>query len=185
MKKTLALIVAVGLMAGTTNAHCGACGTSHKAEKTTATSASAESKDVGSIVETAQAAGTFKTLLAAVEAAGLSGALAGDGPLTVFAPTDDAFAALPKGTVEALLKDKEKLTAILTYHVLEGAVKAETVVGIDKAQTLNGQSVKVAVVDGRVMIDNAEVIMTDIVCSNGVIHVIDAVILPNFEKTEG
>lgn len=130
------------------------------------------------IVETAVAAGSFKTLVAAVKAAGLADALKSEGPFTVFAPTDEAFAKLPEGTVESLLNDKEKLTAILTYHVVEGKVMASDVVKIDKAQTLNGQDVKVRTKDGEVMIDNATVTATDIACTNGVIHVIDEVILP-------
>ncbi|HEQ98123.1 MAG TPA: fasciclin domain-containing protein [candidate division Zixibacteria bacterium] len=147
------------------------------ADNCTAKSASKTeiSKD---IVETAMANDNFKTLVAAVKAAGLVEALKGDGPFTVFAPTDEAFAALPEGTLEALLKDKEKLTAILKYHVVSGKVMAGDVVKVKSAETLNGQSVAVKVDGKKVMIDNAEVIMTDIVASNGVIHVIDEVILP-------
>ncbi len=130
------------------------------------------------IVETAVSSGSFKTLVAAVKAAGLVDALKSEGPFTVFAPTDEAFAKLPEGTVESLLNDKEKLTAILTYHVVEGKVMASDVVKIDKAQTLNGQEVDVKTNDGKVMIDNATVTTADIACSNGVIHVIDEVILP-------
>jgi len=139
-------------------------------------------KSDNNIVETAVAAGNFTTLVAAVKAAGLVDALSGEGPLTVFAPTDEAFAKLPEGTVEALLKDKEKLTAILTYHVVDGKVMAGDVVGLDKATTLNGQAVNISVKDDKVMIDNAQVVKTDIVCSNGVIHVIDNVILPSEKK---
>jgi len=131
------------------------------------------------IVETAVAAGDFTTLVAAVQAAGLVDALKADGPLTVFAPTDDAFAALPAGTVDALLQDPQALAAILTYHVVEGRVKAEQVVNLTSAKTLNGASVTITITnDGKVMIDEATVIKTDIEASNGVIHVIDAVILP-------
>jgi len=130
------------------------------------------------IVETAIAAEGFGTLVTAVKAAGLVEALKSEGPFTVFAPTDEAFGKLPKGTVAALLEDKEKLTSILTYHVVSGKVMASDVVKIKSAETLNGQEVKVTVKDGNVMIDNALVTMTDIECSNGVIHVIDAVILP-------
>jgi uncharacterized surface protein with fasciclin (FAS1) repeats len=108
-------------------------------------------------------------------------ALKGEGPFTVFAPTDEAFAELPEGTLEALLKDTEKLTAILTYHVVEGAVMAEQVVGLDKAATLNGQNVMISAGDDGVKINGANVIATDIPCSNGVIHVIDKVILPEME----
>lgn len=131
-----------------------------------------------SIVETAIGAGSFKTLVAAVKAAGLVETLAGPGPFTVFAPTDEAFAKLPQGTVEALLNDIPKLKSILTYHVVAGKVMAADVVKLTSAKTVNGQSVKIVVKDGKVMVDNANVVKTDIVCSNGVIHVIDAVILP-------
>ena len=131
------------------------------------------------IVETAAAAGNFKTLLAAAELAGLVDALKGDGPLTVFAPTDDAFAALPDGTVEALLGDSAKLASILKYHVVKGKVTASTVVTLDETATLNGQKAMITVTEeGTVKIDAATVIKTDIEATNGVIHVIDAVILP-------
>lgn len=131
------------------------------------------------IVDTAIAAGNFETLVAAVQAAGLVETLKGDGPFTVFAPTDEAFAKLPAGTVEALLQDKEKLTAILTYHVVAGKVMAADVVNLDSATTVNGESVSIHVMDGTVMIDNATVVATDIETTNGVIHVIDTVILPS------
>ena len=131
-----------------------------------------------SIVETAVGAGKFNTLVTAVKAADLVETLSGPGPFTVFAPTDDAFAALPAGTVEALLKNKDKLQAVLTYHVVAGKVMASDVVNLKSAKTVNGQDVTIMVKDGTVMVDNAEVVMTDIECTNGVIHVIDAVILP-------
>ena len=131
------------------------------------------------IVETAIDAGDFTTLVAAVQAAGLVDALTAPGPLTVFAPTDAAFDALPAGTVEELLQDTETLAAILTYHVVAGDVRAAQVVNLQSAETLNGQSVSISLTnDGGVMIDGANVVITDIICSNGVIHVIDAVILP-------
>ena len=130
------------------------------------------------IVQTAIGAGQFKTLVAAVKAAGLVETLSGPGPFTVFAPTDEAFNKLPKGTVEALLMDKDKLTAILTYHVVSGKVLADDVVNLTSAKTVNGQEVSIMVKDGKVMLDNAQVVKTDIICSNGVIHVIDSVILP-------
>lgn len=132
------------------------------------------------IVDTAVAAGSFKTLAAALQAAGLVDTLKGDGPFTVFAPTDAAFAKLPKGTVENLLKpeNKAKLTAILTYHVVSGKVTASDVVKLTSAKTLQGQSAKVTVKGGAVMIDAANVVKTDIATSNGVIHVIDTVIMP-------
>ena len=131
------------------------------------------------IVDTAVEAGDFTTLVAAVEAAGLVDTLKGEGPFTVFAPTDAAFAALPEGTVEALLADTEALTGVLTYHVVDGKVLAEDVVTLDSAETLNGQSVTIEVVDGGVVLNgDANVIVTDIETSNGVIHVIDAVLIP-------
>jgi len=130
------------------------------------------------IVDTAVADGRFTTLVAAVQAAGLDDALKGEGPFTVFAPTDEAFAALREGAVDARLADIPTLTDILLYHVVEGKVMAADVVELSNAMTLNGQYVDIAVEDGKVMIDGAEVIITDIETSNGVIHVIDAVILP-------
>jgi uncharacterized surface protein with fasciclin (FAS1) repeats len=130
------------------------------------------------IVDLAVEDGRFTTLVAAVEAAGLVDALKGEGPLTVFAPTDDAFAALPEGTIDALLADIPALTDILLYHVVEGKVMAADVLELSSALTLQGQYVDIAVEDGKVMLDAAEVIITDIEASNGVIHVIDAVILP-------
>jgi len=132
------------------------------------------------IVDTAVGAGQFKTLAAALKAADLVGTLKGDGPFTVFAPTDAAFSKLPAGTVESLLKpeNKAKLTAILTYHVVPGAVKAEQVTKLDEAKTVNGKMVKVSTDEGKVMINDANVVKADIPASNGVIHVIDKVILP-------
>ena len=132
------------------------------------------------IVDTAVAAGQFKTLAAALGAAGLVDTLKGPGPFTVFAPTDDAFAKLPAGTVESLLKpeNKDKLIAILTYHVVPGTVMAADVVKLKDAKTVNGKMLKVTVQGNGVMINNAKVTTTDIVASNGVIHVIDTVVLP-------
>jgi len=132
------------------------------------------------IVETAIDAGSFNTLVAAVQAAGLVDLLSGNELLTVFAPTDDAFAALPDGTVEALLADPETLASILAYHVVDGSVSAAQVVTFESVLTLNGQSATITVDnDGSVMIDNANIIVTDIETTNGIIHVIDAVILPS------
>ena len=130
------------------------------------------------IVETAVAAGTFNTLAAALQAAGLVDVLQSEGPFTVFAPTDEAFAKLPEGTVPALLKDKEKLTQILLYHVVAGKVMVKDIVKLNAAKTVQGQSIKIMVKDGKVMADGAQVVATDIVTSNGVIHVLDSVILP-------
>ncbi len=132
------------------------------------------------IVETAIGAGSFNTLVAAVKAADLVETLSGPGPFTVFAPTDEAFAKLPAGTVESLLKpeNKAKLAAILTYHVVPGKVMAADVVKLTNAGTVQGQRVDIVVKDGAVSVDGAKVTATDIACSNGVIHVIDTVILP-------
>jgi len=133
------------------------------------------------IVDTAVGAGKFNTLAAALTAAGLVDTLKGDGPFTVFAPTDAAFAKLPEGTVENLLKpeNRDQLVSILTYHVVPGKVYAADVVKLTSATTVNGSDVSIKVSDNGVSIDNANVIMTDIKASNGVIHVIDTVILPN------
>ena len=130
------------------------------------------------IVDTAVSAGNFKTLVTAVKAAGLVDTLKGEGPFTVFAPTDEAFAKLPAGTLESLLKNPEALKKVLTYHVVAGKVMAADVVKVESAQTVEGESVKVTVNGDAVMIDKANVVKTDIVCDNGVIHVIDSVILP-------
>ena len=133
------------------------------------------------IVDTAVAAGNFKTLAAALTSADLIKTLKGKGPFTVFAPTDNAFAKLPKGTVEDLLKpeNREKLTAVLTYHVVPGRVMAADVVKLSKAKTVQGSEAKIRVIDGKVYVDEALVTATDIKAGNGVIHVIDSVILPN------
>ena len=132
------------------------------------------------IVDTAVSAGQFETLAAALTAAGLIETLKGEGPFTVFAPTDEAFAKLPAGTVENLLKAEnlDQLTAILTYHVVPGAVSANQVVDLSEAATVNGQSLDISLAASNVMVNDATVIATDIMASNGVIHVIDSVILP-------
>lgn len=132
------------------------------------------------IVEVAVAAGDFTTLAAALDAAGLVETLQGEGPFTVFAPTDAAFAKLPAGTVETLLKpeNKDQLIAILTYHVVPGKVTAADVVTLDRAGTVNGETIDITVADEGVRVNQAAVIATDIEASNGVIHVIDEVILP-------
>ena len=131
------------------------------------------------IVDTAVGAGSFKTLVAAVKAAGLVETLKGKGPFTVFAPTDEAFAKLPAGTVESLLKpeNKDKLVAILTYHVVPGSLKAGDVVAAKELKTVNGKAAKISTTGGA-KIDNAGIVATDIECANGIIHVIDSVILP-------
>jgi uncharacterized surface protein with fasciclin (FAS1) repeats len=131
------------------------------------------------IVDTAVAAGTFTTLATALQAADLADTLKGKGPFTVFAPTDEAFSKLPAGTVESLLKpeNKEKLKAILLYHVVSGDVTAAQVVKMSSAKTVNGQNLKLTVDDGTVMVNNAKVVKADVPASNGVIHVIDTVLL--------
>jgi uncharacterized surface protein with fasciclin (FAS1) repeats len=140
--------------------------------------AQAQEKD---IVDTAVAAGSFKTLVKAVQAAGLVETLKSAGPFTVFAPTDEAFAKLPAGTLEKLLANPDKLKAVLTYHVVAGKVMAADVHPM-MARTVEGSEARISVNGGTVMIDQAKVLKTDIVCSNGVIHVIDAVILPKSKK---
>ena len=182
--KKLTTILAAGLMVASANAEAGdKCRTTVTTQCKTSTHtltavvAKPAAKD---IVDTAVGAGSFKTLVAAVQAAGLVDTLKGKGPFTVFAPTDEAFAKLPKGTVETLLKpeNKAKLQAILTYHVVSGSVMAADVVKLTGAVTVQGQQVDIAVKDGKVTVDGANVVKTDIACSNGVIHVIDSVILP-------
>ena len=132
------------------------------------------------IVDTAVAAGSFKTLVAALKAAGLVGTLKGKGPFTVFAPTDDAFAKLPAGTVDELLKpeNKQKLIGILTYHVVAGKVTAAQAMKLSSAKTVNGQSLAISADGGMVKINDATVTKADVMCSNGVIHVIDTVLMP-------
>ena len=139
-------------------------------------SAAAMSKD---IVETASEAGSFATLLTAATAAGLVETLQGEGPYTVFAPTDEAFAALPAGTLDGLLADKEALKKVLLYHVVSGAVTSDQVVGLTSADSVEGSPIAVAVKDGVVYLnDSAKVVTPDVMASNGVIHVIDQVLLP-------
>jgi transforming growth factor-beta-induced protein len=137
----------------------------------------AQNKD---IVDTAVGAGSFKTLAAALQAAGLVETLKGDGPFTVFAPTDEAFAKLPAGTVESLLKpeNRDKLKAVLTYHVVPGKVTAAQVTKLKSAKTVQGSDVTIMVSGGKVKVDDATVVKPDVMASNGVIHVIDTVILP-------
>jgi len=158
LQMAAAAVAAIGLAMGSANAR-------------------AADKD---IVETAVAAGQFETLAAALGAAGLVATLKGTGPFTVFAPTDAAFARLPAGTVETLLKpeNKDRLTAILTYHVVPGRVMAVDVVNLKQATTVNGRPLNVKVTGGTVMVNDSKVTATDIAASNGVIHVVDTVILP-------
>ncbi len=146
-----------------------------------AVSVSAGTTTKKDIVDTAVAAGQFNTLAKALQAAGLVDTLKGKGPFTVFAPTDAAFAKLPAGTVEDLLKpeNKQKLVSILTYHVVPGDVTAAKVVKLNSAKTVNGEDVKISTHGSNVMVNNANVVKADIACSNGVIHVIDTVLLPD------
>jgi uncharacterized surface protein with fasciclin (FAS1) repeats len=139
-------------------------------------------QEAGDIVEVASSAGSFQTLLQAAQAAGLVETLKGEGPFTVFAPTDDAFGKLPEGTVESLLQDREKLRAVLTYHVVAGEVTSGQVVELDEAETVNGKKVKIDTRDGNVRINDARVVQADVQASNGVIHVIDSVLLPPEES---
>ncbi len=182
MRTRATKLFALGAVAAVTLAACG--DDSNDAASTTAaapaTTMAPETTvaELGTIVDVAVAAGDFTTLVAAVEAAGLVETLSGPGPFTVFAPTDAAFAKLPAGTVEALLKDKVKLRAILTYHVVAGKVEAKDVVKLTSATTVNGAAVTIKVVNGTVMINSASVTGADVQASNGVIHVIDTVILP-------
>lgn len=166
-------LTAAGILMFAGTAWAGHCGGDHKHDTM------AEAKPT--LVEVAAGNDDFSTLVAALQAAGLTGVLEGEGPFTVFAPTNEAFAALPPGTVEELLKpeNKEQLVAVLTYHVVPGAVYAEQVVAMTGATTVQGSSIAIAAAMGKVTVDNAEVVATDIEASNGVIHVIDAVILPN------
>ncbi len=164
-------------------AHCGGCGSEKahaktaKAEKKSDYSSTKVSEKPGTIVEVASAAGSFNTLLAAAKAAGLAEALAGEGPLTVFAPTDEAFSKLPEGTVPALLNDLPKLRSILNYHVVPGKVMAADVVKVDAAKSLLGQQLPIDTTSG-VNVAGANVIKADVKASNGVIHVVDRVMLP-------
>jgi len=187
MIRTLSAFAIASLIALTSHAMAGDCASSSSKSNTAsavmasnqghATAMKAEASD---IVTTAINAGSFNTLVAAVKAAGLVETLQGPGPFTVFAPNDAAFAKVPKEALDALLADKAKLTSVLTYHVVAGKVMAADAIKLDgkEAATVNGKSFKVAVKNGEVMVDNSKVIATDIPCSNGVIHVIDTVIMP-------
>ena len=139
-----------------------------------------EAPETADIVDTAVAAGSFETLVAAVQAAGLVETLKGEGPFTVFAPTDEAFAALPEGTVESLLlpENRERLVEVLTYHVVPGEVRAADVVAMESAPTVQGNPLSIAVNDSGVRVAGASVVQADIDCSNGVIHVVDQVMIP-------
>ena len=175
----LSAVVAMASFAGAAWAQCeAACPMSGKGSGAQVTQAQYAKQ--GDIVDTAVKAGQFGTLAAALQAAGLVDVLKGEGPFTVFAPTDEAFAKLPAGTVESLLKpeNKDRLIAVLTYHVVPGKAEAKTVLSQNAWTTVNGQRVEIAQRGGAAMIDGAKIVKTDIGCTNGVIHVIDTVILP-------
>jgi uncharacterized surface protein with fasciclin (FAS1) repeats len=161
---------------------CDCCGCSDSTAKN-AGDGCKEEKGM-TIVDIAAGNDSFKTLVAAVKASGLVDTLKGPGPFTVFAPTDEAFAKIPKEDFRALLKpeNRDKLSAILTYHVVAGTVKAERVVKLSEATTVNGQKVSIKTREGKVYVDKAQVVKTDILASNGVIHVIDTVLMPDFKK---
>ncbi len=171
MKRTLLLsFAALAIVV----AACGSAASPTPAPATPAPSAAA-----GDIVETATAAGSFKTLLTAATAAGLVDTLKGEGPLTVFAPTDEAFAALPAGTLDSLLADTEALKKVLLYHVVSGKVTSDQVVKLTSADSVEGSPIAISVKDGKVYLnDSAMVVTADVMTSNGVIHIIDKVILP-------
>ena len=164
MKRILVVATMLGLLAVLGSVASGPAKGADKSEK--------------DIVDTAIGAGQFKTLVTAVKAAGLVDTLKGEEPFTVFAPTDEAFAKIPKDKLEALLKDKKALNAVLTYHVVSGKVMAADVVKLDSAKTVQGKSLAIVAKDGKVTINGVNVVKTDIVCKNGVIHVIDAVLMP-------
>lgn len=169
-------LASIVLVAAVSVAACGGESSSSPGAQTPTSAASAK----GDIVDTAASAGQFKTLIAAVQAAGLEETLRGQGPFTVFAPTDEAFAKLPAGTVESLLKpeNKDKLKAILTYHVVSGNVPSTEAVKLTSAKTVNGKELKLDASSGTLKVDGASVVKADVFASNGVIHVIDAVVLP-------
>jgi transforming growth factor-beta-induced protein len=183
MKKLFLGLIAVFALStiGFGQTECSSKTTAKTADKHEVKYVKASSKKGGDIVDTAVGAGMFNTLVAAVKAAGLVETLKGDGPFTVFAPTDEAFAKLPAGTVENLLKpeNKDLLVKILTYHVVSGKVMAADVVKLKSAKTVQGQNVSIKVKKGKVMLNKkTNVIKTDITTSNGVIHVIDSVLMP-------
>ena len=180
MKRSIALLVPALAIA---IAACSAAASPSAAPTTAASPSAAPSASAAAIakdiVQTATEAGSFSTLLAAVKAAELVETLQGEGPYTVFAPTNEAFAALPAGTLEGLLADKEALKKVLLYHVVSGAVSSDQVVGLTSADSVEGSRIAIAVKDGMVYLnDSAKVVTPDVMASNGVIHVIDKVILP-------
>lgn len=185
MKKLICLAAMLSTTSVSAGEQCpiAAAAAARQAAHTTLVAAPADQKD---IVDTAVSAGQFKTLVAAVKAAGLVETLKGDGPFTVFAPTDAAFAKLPSGTVETLLKpeNRKKLQDILKYHVVSGKVMAADAAKVSSAKTVEGQEIAIKAADGVVTINKAKVVKADIVASNGVIHVIDSVLMPAEKKDE-
>jgi uncharacterized surface protein with fasciclin (FAS1) repeats len=180
-KLTFGLLGVVSLVAvgcATSEAGPAASPTVPPAATQQAATATPEIQDGATIVDIAVEDGRFTALVTALQTTGLTETLSGEGPFTVFAPTDEAFGALPEGTVEALLGDVPALTEVLTYHVVSGKVTAADVVELESATTLQGQEVHIRVEDGHVFINDARVAVTDIEASNGIIHVIDAVLLP-------
>ena len=178
MKKLFATTLA-GVALAATLAACGSSSSSSStAASASSTSSAAAAPAQSNIVQTAVAAGQFKTLVSLVKQAGLVGALSGPGPLTVFAPTDAAFAAVPKATLAELGKNPAKLKAVLLYHVVKGNVTAAQVTKLKSAKTLEGGSVPIHVTSGKVYIGDAQVTKTNVVTSNGVIHVINRVLIP-------
>ena len=178
MKKLFATILA-GVALTATLAACGSSSSSSSTAASSSSSSSAAAAPAHSnIVQTAVAAGEFKTLVSLVKQAGLVAALSGPGPLTVFAPTDAAFAAVPKATLAELGKNPEKLKAVLLYHVVKGDVTAAQVTKLKSAKTLEGGSVPIRVTSGKVYVGDAQVTKTNVVTSNGVIHVINRVLIP-------
>ena len=177
MKKTVFVMIILSLVVSAPAfAHCGACGSGDDKGHDHSHASEAALAD---IVGVASAAGSFDTLLAAAKAAGLVETLQSEGPFTVFAPTDDAFAKLPEGTVENLLANPDKLKQILLYHVVSGKVSAKDVVGLSSATTVQGSDIAISVKGDTVKINNATVIQADVMASNGVVHVIDTVIVPS------
>jgi uncharacterized surface protein with fasciclin (FAS1) repeats len=181
-KKNIAYIVSIFMVLALVLAACAPAATpeptQEPTEEPTAELTEEPMPEEQTIVDLAVADGRFTTLVAGLQAANLAETLAGEGPFTVFAPADDAFANLPEGTVEALLEDIPALTDILLYHVVSGEVLAEDVVMLEEAETLLGENVSIRVEDGNVYINDSMVVITDIMADNGVIHVIDTVLLP-------
>ncbi len=186
MKKLTILVAAAAvLVAGYQTSKAGSCGSSHASSKSASYDHSHDkahaSATMTDIVDLAIGAGSFKTLTSALVAADLVDVLRGDGPFTVFAPTDEAFAKLPKGTLEALLKpeNRDQLTAILTYHVVPGKLDAEEVASRRNIKTVNGQRIDIQEKRGGLLLDDSKVVSADLFADNGVVHVVDTVLLPN------